>query len=273
MESKKESLSTDRVIRMKKFNFFIFYFFFIASSVEAMPFIFRVGIIPPMVELLKNDPIEKFTDKLNTRFSMEIENSKRFFKIHDSLIQESYKNKEEFKKTVEKLDIHAFFRLKFFSHQDHITIIASCYSASDEKIYLEEQITNDRNFFLTSSVEEKNNLIQKLVFYLLNRFPIDAYVTSQTGDFVTLSAGYNQGLFIGKEIQILRASVSHWSQSYTGWGEFEILPVANGQILSVSPTGSVASLNNSLLKPIMLKSDGIYIESTPSRQYFQNKKK
>ncbi len=110
--------------------------------------------------------------------------------------------------------------------------------------------------------------LERLVFRLFNRIPVDVSVTSVHGSYVTLSGGSDQGIEAGDKVDLVRAEIKALHPANGTWLDFQKKNLGTAQVIEVKTYTSVAKLIGQTYDNAVQVSDGARIGAIASRVKF-----
>lgn len=267
---------------LKKFNLIslIFFFYFFCSgnlcaSLVKLPQLSRAGILPVNFEASNENSynLSELTSELKSIFIESVKSSGRFRLLEDSLVEGFWKNEANRRSLVKDYELDCYLSLTIVPQEDSITLVSRILGPNLE-IYLQEiavEQTSENFDEMKRDMEEKT---KNLVYTLINRLPVDVYLNSIQGKYVTLSGGRIQGVRQGEEFEVFRHFVSLKHPANHSWLSFDSVYVGKIKVIEVSDNDSIAKIKKiNKIKKISL-GDGIKVENLHARAFFnlQNKK-
>lgn len=264
-----------------RFGFFIpvlisLVFFLSTSRANALPeppprlpILTNLGVIPPTIEEPEgHDP--KNEDKLaqiSDHFAKIVAKSARFRLINDDVVADLWKNQKGREELVSEYELHAFASLTVSVYSDTV-MFTSRLSDPELKTLLQEQMRISKDELRTASIDAIDDKVESLFFSLINRIPVDANITSIQGAYVTVSAGSEQGIMLGDELDIQRNYIKSLHPANQTWLEFSAKKIGKASIIDVNSKNSVGRLTSLIDDGALEVGDGVRINNIYSRLKF-----
>lgn len=241
-----------------------------ASEVNTrIPILKNIGIIPTTVEDPQGqDPkVADILTFITDEFPKIVENSSKFRIVNSEVVKELWSTSTGRKNLLDEYELHAFLNLSIALISDTIQLTVRLLDPSLKNL-LQEQNRFSRNELMSSSSTKIYDSVESLLFSLLNRLPADANVTSIQGAFVTISAGSEQGLMVGDNLEIERVRIKSLHPATGTWLDFSASKLGTASIVDVKPQNSVARLIHLSRDNAIEVGDSIKISNINSRKKF-----
>lgn len=230
---------------------------------KKVPPILTVGIIPV-------HGLDNFTNqqaKVQSWFSKAVRNSKRFRVINDELTSSLWEKKEGREELIKEFEVDSFMTLRFVENEDQVVIKVYLLDKNLDAILTESDVFLTGKFASTSEALTEE-IIESLVFRVINRLPTDVIVTSIQGPFVTLSGGTDQSLQLGDQLTIVRARIKSLHPANNTWLDFQRSLQGTAKVVEVKNQSSIAQITQQLFDGAIEVGDGAKLPNIPGRQKF-----
>jgi hypothetical protein len=245
-----------------------------ATPMPKLPVIQTVGVIP-----LEWDDgggsgagdLEPARLALEQIYPRAVRDSRRFRVLGDDLVAGAWHDAAGRQEMREEFELQAYLGLNAAPRDDVVVLTARLLDA-DLKTLLLEADTVPRSWLASAKAEGEDSLkdrVERLVYRLVNRIPVDVSVTSVQGTFVTLSGGTEQGVEIGDQVDLVRTSIRAVHPANGTWLEFDKRPLGKAQVVDVKTWNSVAKLTSLVKENAVEVGDGARIGAIAARVKFQ----
>lgn len=236
---------------------------------QAFGMIRNAAVIPFQWQGTKPDSYrwQEIYQQFDQDFFSALKASNRFHLINPQVSDDLWSSPRGRRTLVDRYELQGYFNLTAAENSGGVKIVARLLSPALNNIFLESW-TIDTRSLLSMTPEQLRDRLTDLTFRLINRFPLDARVTSVQGQFVTLSAGRNLGIGSKERFPVYRVAVAainpatggpeSFSRKQVGW--IEVIDsrqfTAIARILRQNSEGAISSL------------DGIFIPTMTTRARF-----
>ena len=234
-----------------------------------LPAIRKVGTIPAQWQgsVASTSSLRDLPEMINQNYPILVRESRRFQMINDEITSHLWSSpggREELRSVYE---LDAFVSLNVRIEAD--LMIWSCRLLSPRlDTYLLETERIARSWLLGASHEERLGRLRHLIFRTLNRYPIDVFVTSIQGRFITLSAGSDQNIFEGEPLHFQRFSVKSVHPATGAWLDIASDHLAEATVVDVKDKSSIAQLTSLAYESALKVGDGARVSTIASRRLF-----
>lgn len=236
---------------------------------EKLPVLQNLGVVPLNLSLsfTEDEDLNRKTEHIKTAFSEAVRNSSRFHILHDELINELWQSYAGRKELIEEYALSAFAHLNVALNGD-ILVFTVRIIGPDLKPMLQESEKWLRRYFILSSYEAVSDWMSGLVYRLVNRIPIDVSVTSVQGKYLTLSGGFNQGLQVGDELDLIRVKIKALHPALHTWRSFSTKKLGKARIVESKENVAIARLVQLVKEDSVEIGDGAKSEDLLTRLRF-----
>lgn len=241
-----------------------------AATGPKLPVIQQVGVIPVQWEGGEGASygLEPVRPTIEEGFSAAMRDAHRFHVLGDDLVAGLWNEKDGREELISQFELHSFASLTVTPRSDVVVWTARLLDPA-LKSQLMESDSVPRHWLTSADAEAIKERLQKLVFRLINRIPVDVSVTSVQGAFITLSGGAEQGIQVGDSVDLVRATISTLHPANGTWLDFHKRPLGKAQIIETKGYTSVARLLNLTIDNAVEVGDGARIGAIAGRQKFQ----
>lgn len=239
------------------------------ASSQEFPMIRNVAVIPFQWQGTRPDSYrwQELYQQFDQDFFSAVKASNRFHLINPQVSDDLWSTPRGRRTLVDRYELQSYFNLTATENSGGVKIVARLLSPALNNVFLESWTVDTRSL-LGMTPEQLRERLTDLTFRLINRFPLDARVTSVQGQFVTLSAGRNLGIGSKERFPVYRVAVAainpatggpeSFSRKQMGW--VEVIDsrqfTAIARIVRQNSEGAIASL------------DGIFIPTMTTRARF-----
>ncbi len=242
-----------------------------SSSFDSrLPRIKQVAVMPVywQNDLPDSEAGQRIKKTLDSQFSSITRDSKRFYFANDAITADLWNHPEGRKELAETYEIDAFINLTVKSQNDLMLWTVRFMSPNLEN-YLVETERVPMNWAAAASPEDLDKKLRSLVFRTLNRYPIDVFVTSIQGAYITLSGGKKQLVFEGDELSFYQTSIKAKHPVDGSWIQFDRKALGKAKIIESHEQSSVAQLTSLAYEDAIKMGDGALVEASATRRAFQ----
>lgn len=239
----------------------------VAGSPFAM--IRNVAVVPFQWQGVRPDSYrwQEVHQQLDQDFYGALKASERFNLINPGVSDPLWSSPRGRRTLVDRYELQGYFNLTATEKSGGVKMVARLLSPSLNNIFLESW-TMDTRGFLALSPEQLRERITDLTFRLINRFPLDARVTSIQDQFVTLSGGRNLGIGSKEKFPIYRASVASIHPATGGPASFTRKRRGWVEIVDSRQFSSIARIIKQNHDGAIAVLDGIFIPTMTTRARF-----
>lgn len=203
-------------------------------------------------------------------FTTLVRNSKRFVFGNDVLTADLWSTPEGRQQLAEEYEIDALINLTVSGGADSLRWTLRLLNPTMRN-YLTESENLPYTWLLSATEAEIDQRLQNLVFRTLNRFPVDVYVTSIQGRYLTLSSGTDQNVFEGDDLDFYQTKVRTQHPADGSWLSFDQKLLGHARIIESKPHSSIAKITGLSYADSIRVGDGAKIDSVATRRAFQQK--
>ena len=115
--------------------------------------------------------------------------------------------------------------------------------------------------------------MRNLIFRLLNRYPIDVFVTSVQGPFITISGGQNQNLFEGDELSFHTLDIAQVHPANGAWISYNRKYLGKAKVIDSKSFSAIAKLTSLAYEGAISVGSSAKINHINSRKIFTRTEK
>lgn len=239
-----------------------------ALHARALPIIQHVGVLPidwqgDITRFERRDLVAA----LNEAAPKIVREAKRFHIINDEIISDYGMTSEGRQTLSEQFELDAFVSISA-DWSDDLLVIEAALRSPELENYLIEYERIPQSWLGERGSDAVVTRLRELIFRLFNRYPIDVYVNSLQGRYLTLSAGQNQSLSEGSELDISRFNISSVHPANRTWLAFSKKYLGKVQLVDVKEYSSVAVIKSLAYDNAIQIGDGARIKDISSRALF-----
>jgi hypothetical protein len=193
----------------------------------------------------------------------------RFHFINTEYVKKLWKTEAGREELKLKEELSSYCHLTLVPKEDIVLFIAR-FLDPNLNLWLQETMTLPRLQIQDMDLKKWELTLEPLVYRLINRLPIDVYVTSINGFYISLSAGVNQGLRVGQKLEIVRSYIKTIHPIHGGWAGYQTEILGTAEIFDVQDESSVAKLIKENFHSAVSIGDGAINSNIFNRQFFLN---
>ncbi len=249
-----------------------------AYAVEApgtrLPNIRQVAIMPVYWQgnFPESHRFSQSKKHIDANFSKLVRNSKRFVFGNDVLTADLWSTPEGRQQLAEEYEIDAMVNLTVTGQGDTMRWTVRPLHPSMRN-YLTESEALPFNWLLAATDADVDQRLQNLLFRMLNRFPVDVYVTSIQGRYLTLSSGSEQNVFEGDDLSFYQTSVRTQHPADGSWLNFDQKLLGKATVIESKTHSAIAQITALSYADAIRVGDGAKVEAIATRRAFQQKSK
>lgn len=237
------------------------------SSTE-FPKLTYAGVIPVQYEGAFDDLLSvKVKEATAHLFPDAVRASRRFRVINDEVVADLWSKPQGRVELVKQYELDAFLALTLAKRGDSILFVARLLSP-ELKSYLIETDTIPRLALAEVAPEALGARVERLVFRMVNRLPVDVVVSSVQGRYITVSGGKEQGLQNGDQLTFFRTRIKSFHPANGSWLAFDNAKLADAKIVEVNRTSAVAQIQSQTKDGAIKVGDGAKVPALASRHAF-----
>ncbi|MBC7532147.1 MAG: hypothetical protein H7318_11245 [Oligoflexus sp.] len=241
-----------------------------AADLKAVPSIKYAGILPVYWQGDSSPSVSRKKSSIEEIFVKVVRESKRYTFLNDSIVADNWSNTEGRKKLEEEYELDAFLNLNVTEQGDIVIFTARLLSPELEN-YVSETDRLPIAWVTAANEEDLTNKIRDLSFRVLNRYPIDVFVTSLQGRYITLSSGKDQNVLEGDSLEFADFAIKSQHPVDGTWLEFEKKPLGKAKIVESKSQSSIALITSLNSENAIKIGSGARVENIASRRNFRSK--
>lgn len=238
------------------------------SDPKPAPAIKYAGILPVYWQGDSSPAMARKKSDIDEAFPKIIRESKRFAFLGDSIVQDNWSSAEGRKKLREEFELDAFLNLNI-TEQGDIALFTARLLSPELENYVSESDRIPLSWINAASKEDLTNKIRDLSFRVLNRYPIDVFVTSLQGRFLTLSAGKDQNVLEGDELDFADFTIKSQHPVDGTWLEFSSRPLGKARVVESKAQSSIAQITSLTAENAIRLGSGARVANIASRRNFR----
>lgn len=242
-----------------------------ASPAETrVPAIKQVAILPVhwQGKFPEGPSASALQKQIDQNFTRLVQASRRFAFTNDVITADLWSSPEGRKELVEEYEIDAMLSLSVTSQNDLMSWTVRLLSPTLQT-YLSETERVPFQWALVASPSELDQRMQNLLFRLLNRYPIDVFVTSVQGRYVSLSSGQAQGIFEGDELSFYETKLKSQHPIDGSWLNFQQKLLGKAKVVESQQQSAIALITSLSFENAITVGDGARVVATATRRNFQ----
>ena len=239
-----------------------------AANLKDAPSIKYAGILPVYWQGDSSPALNRKKSDIDQGFPKVIRESKRFAFLSDSIVQDNWPSIEGRKKLKDEFELDAFLNMNV-TEQGDVAIFTVRLLSPELDNYVSESDRIPLLWVTSASKDELTDRIRDLSFRVLNRYPIDVFVTSLQGRYLTLSAGKDQNIFEGDELEFANFAIKGQHPIDGTWLEFSAKPLGKAKVVESKAQSSIAIITALTAENAIKLGSGARIENIASRRNFR----
>jgi hypothetical protein len=246
----------------------------VESQGKRLPNIRQVAIMPVYWQgnFPESHRLAQSKKHIDANFSRLVRNSKRFVFANDVLTADLWSTAEGRQQLAEEYEIDAMINLTVTGQGDTMRWTVRLLHPSMRN-YLTESETIPFSWLLAATETDMDQRLQNLLFRMLNRFPVDVYVTSIQGRYLTLSSGTEQNIFEGDELAFYQTHVRTQHPADGSWLNFDQKLLGKAKVIESKSHSSIAQITALSYPDAIHVGDGAKVDAIATRRAFQQKPK
>lgn len=236
-----------------------------------VPIVRNVGIIPVVWQgdSGRVSSIARAKSLILSGFSSIARSSHRFQFLNDTIVASSWQTAEGRSELVDEFELEAFLSLTITEQGDLLIFTVRMLSPQLEN-YLVESDRISKNWLIRATDQAVTLRVKSLVFRLMNRYPIDVYVTSIQGSYVTLSSGRKQNIYEGDQLDFYEINIEETHPVNGSWIRFSQKRLGNVKIIDAKTHSSIGRLSSLEFEGAIGVGAAAKITQVDSRRLFRN---
>ena len=245
----------------------------VTASDQKLPSIKHVAVMPVywQGQFPEGHPFAQLRKHLDAAFSPLARASKRFYFTNDVITSDLWATPEGRQELIEEYEIDGVLNLTITGQSDLMLWTVRLLSPTLAN-YISESERVPYAWFLAASPEEVDRRLQDLLFRTLNRYPIDVFVTSIQGRYISLSSGSEQNVFEGDEVSFYDFTLKSVHPVDGSWLNFDKKLLGKAKIIESKPQSSVALITSLSFENAIKTGDGASVANIATRRSFQTAK-
>ncbi len=237
---------------------------------QRLPAIKQVAVMPVywQGQFPEGHPFASLRQHLDRAFSPLAQASKRFIFTNDVITADLWATPEGRKELTDEYEIDAMLNLSITAQND-VMLWSVRLLDPNLKTYLSETERVPYSWFLAASPSEIDQRLQNLTYRLLNRYPIDVFITSVQGRFVSLSSGSTQNVFEGDELSFYETKLKSQHPVDGSWLSFEQKLLGKAKVIESKEQSSIAQITSLSYENALGVGDGAKVAGIATRRSFQ----
>ncbi len=241
-----------------------------AADLKPVPAIKYAGILPVYWQGEASPALTHKKGAIDDGFIQVVRESKRFTFVNDSIIADNWANAEGRKKLRDEYEVDAYLNLNVTEQSDVAVFTARLLSPELEN-FVSETERVPLSWVGAATDEDIRDKLRTLTYRVLNRYPIDVYVTSLQGKYVTLSAGKDQDVLEGDTLEFADFSVKSTHPVDGTWMDFQQKPLGKARVIESKSQSSIAQITSLSGDSTIKVGSGARVPNIASRRKFQPK--
>lgn len=242
-----------------------------ASLPMAAPFamVRNVAVIPFQWQGQRPDSYrwQEIYQQLDRDFYGAVKASDRFRLINPGVSDDLWGTPQGRRTLAERYELQGYLNLTATEKNGGVKLVARLLTPRLGNVFLESSTIATRTM-LAFTPEQLRERITDLTFRLINRFPLDARVTSVQGQFVTLSGGRNLGIGSKEKFPVYRVNVTGIHPATGGPESFSRKRMGWVEIVDSRQFTSIARILRQNSAGAIAIYDGIFIPTMTTRARF-----
>jgi hypothetical protein len=234
-----------------------------------VPVIHQVGVIPVQwqVEDSTTTRLANLEALIAAEFTDLVRDAKRFHVLNPAIVADLWESPSARRQLADEYEMDAFVSLSVHQRADLQIWTARLLSPQLDN-YLIEVDRPSHSWLEGATDQQVIQRLRKLTYRLLNRYPIDVFVTSVQGRFLTLSAGTKQNLFEGQDLTFHRFAVKAVHPANNSWLAYSTKELGQAEVIDAKPHTAIARLTSLAYPGAIRVGDGARVDNIASRKLF-----
>lgn len=240
-------------------------------SAKKLPTLKTVGVLPVLWnggDLSDDTVIGESKEWIDQYIPKAVRDAGRFRVLNDKLVQDLWGTSEGRMELSEKYEVDGYVSLTANSRGDTIFLVCRLLSPDLKENFLLESETFLLSELRTMTRSKIENRVQSLIYRLLNRLPIDVYVTSVHGRYITITGGLSQNIHPKDKIVLYRTSITSTHPANGAWLAFEKRELGVAVVVDSKRYSSVAKFVKLNYENAVEIGDGAKIDALNTRKKF-----
>jgi len=235
---------------------------------DKLPMLHYAGVIPVQWDKGSSwQDLGHVQKTIDSEFSEAVHSSHRFSMVSDELVRSLWKTPAGRKELEIDYELSVYANLDITPRGDMVVITTRLLSPKLETL-LQESDVIQRSWLKEATRDQTSAKLVDLVQRMINRLPVDAHITSVTGNYVTLTGGKEQGIKVGDKFEVLSASISSFHPVNGGWLTFDVAKTGSIEVVELKSMSSIAKITSLDHDNSIKTGQGIHIESISGRSHF-----
>jgi hypothetical protein len=235
-------------------------------SQNQLPYLRNAGIIP--LQTSGNNIPKDLVQHINTDFYAAVAASNRFFIIDNDLVKGLWSTPKGRAELARDYELHTFVGAELKQQADTLTLFVRLLDPSLQT-YIIESTTEQVSTWAKETPKQLGERVHNAVYRVINRLPVDAYVTSVQDKFFTLSGGSNQGIELQDQIEIRNSSITSTHPANGSWLSFKNEVAGSGVIIDVQSATAIAQIIHQTHEGAIHVGAGSHIPALKSRAVYR----
>ena len=242
----------------------------VMPSDNKLPSIKHVAVMPVYWQghFPEGHPFAQLKKHLDEEFSPLARASKRFYFTNDVITSDLWATPEGRKELLEEYEIDGVLNLTVTGQSDLMLWTVRLLSPNLVN-YISESDRVPYAWFLAASPAEIDKRLQDLLFRTLNRYPIDVFVTSIQGRYLSLSSGSEQNIFEGDEVSFYDFTLKSLHPVDSSWLSFDKKLLGKAKVIESKAQSSIAVITSLSYENAIRTGDGASVANIATRRNFQ----
>lgn len=239
-----------------------------AADLKPVPALKYAGVLPVYWQGESGPTLARRKTAIEEGFAKVVRDSKRYTFINDSIIADNWSSSEGRKRLKDEYELDAYLNLNV-TEQGDLAIFTARLLSPELENYVSETDRIPLSWVAAASDEDLTNRIRDLSFRILNRYPIDVFVTSLQGRYLTLSSGKDQNVLEGDVLEFAEFSIKSQNPVDGTWLEFAKRPLGKAKIIESKAQSSIALITSLNSENAIKIGSGARVENIASRRNFR----
>ena len=236
----------------------------------SLPVLKTLGVVPVQVQHVMDFPLEWQSPLkyITGNFARIVRETQRFRVLNDEVVTDLWNSASGRKELVDRFEMDAFLALAVTPKADVIHFVIRLIAPDLAENYLVEEETVSQMWLATSEESVIEGFLKDLAFRLINRLPVDVFVTSLQGPYITLSGGENQNIFPGDMVTLYDTKITSIHPANGAWLSFSQKKLGKARIIETKHLASVAEITTLSYEGALFLGSGAKIDALNSRVRF-----